>query len=102
MCYRSESFFNEFYYPGLLNDIFAGKRPKAPTDISQKDRRQPQLKFTLAAAPANAASTTRNVTVKMVVAEAPDRRAGRAVVSQRLSCEVMARGCAEGTKQCHA
>jgi WD40 repeat protein len=66
-----ESFFNEFYYPGLLNDIFAGKRPKAPTDISQKDRRQPQLKFTLAAAPANATSTTRNVTVKMVVAEAP-------------------------------
>lgn len=40
-----EAFFNEFYYPGLLADIFAGKRPKAPSDISQKDRRQPQLRL---------------------------------------------------------
>jgi len=43
-----EAFFNEFYYPGLLPDVFAGKYPKAPSDISQKDRRQPQLKLTLA------------------------------------------------------
>ena len=42
-----EAFFNEFYYPRLLADIFAGKHPTAPSDISQKDRRQPQLKLTL-------------------------------------------------------
>lgn len=38
-----ESFFNEFYYPGLLADIFAGKNPQAKADIKQKDRRQPQI-----------------------------------------------------------
>jgi WD40 repeat protein len=41
-----EAFFGDFYYPGLLSDILAGKRPKAPSDISQKDRRQPQLALT--------------------------------------------------------
>jgi WD40 repeat protein len=38
-----ESFFNEFYYPGLLADIFAGKNPQAKQDILKKDRRQPQI-----------------------------------------------------------
>lgn len=38
-----ESFFNEFYYPGLLADIFAGKNPQPRTDILKKDRRQPQV-----------------------------------------------------------
>ncbi len=38
-----ESFFNEFYYPGLLADIFAGKNPQAKQDIVTKDRRQPQV-----------------------------------------------------------
>ena len=66
-----EAFFSDFYYPGLLTDIFAGKRPKAPSDISQKDRRQPQLKLTLADAPANATLTARNVTVKIDVSQAP-------------------------------
>jgi hypothetical protein len=38
-----ESFFNEFYYPGLLADIFAGKDPQARQDILKKDRRQPKI-----------------------------------------------------------
>lgn len=38
-----ESFFTEFYYPGLLADIFAGKNPQAKADILKKDRRQPQI-----------------------------------------------------------
>jgi len=42
-----EIFFNDFYYPGLLNEVFAGTNPRAPADISQKDRRQPQLNLTL-------------------------------------------------------
>jgi WD40 repeat protein len=64
-----EAFFSDFYYPGLLEDILAGKHPIAPADISQKDRRQPQLKITLADAEANAALTVRNLTVKVDVAE---------------------------------
>ena len=42
-----EAFFNEFYYPGLLADIMAGKRPKPPRkDLSAVDIRQPQLRIT--------------------------------------------------------
>ncbi|HET6648453.1 MAG TPA: caspase family protein [Pyrinomonadaceae bacterium] len=43
-----ESFFNEFYYPGLLADIFAGKNPQAKADILKKDRRQPQINIATA------------------------------------------------------
>jgi hypothetical protein len=43
-----EWFFNEYYYPGLLGEIFAGKRPKVAEDISRKDRRQPVVKLSLA------------------------------------------------------
>lgn len=66
-----EAFFSDFYYPGLLTDIFAGKRPKAPADIAQKDRRQAQLELALADAPANATLTRRNVTIKVNVSQAP-------------------------------
>ena len=38
-----EIFFNELYYPGLAGEIFAGRRPKAPRDLQQIDRRQPKL-----------------------------------------------------------
>ena len=64
-----EAFFNEFYYPGLLADIFAGKRPKAPSDISQKDRRQPQLKLTAADAHADKSLFERTLKVKIDVTE---------------------------------
>ena len=42
-----EWFFNEFYYPGLLADIFAGKRPQVAQDVSKKDRRQPVVKLSV-------------------------------------------------------
>ena len=42
-----EAFFSDYYHPGLLADIFAGKRPQAQSDISRKDRRQPRVKLTL-------------------------------------------------------
>jgi WD40 repeat protein/uncharacterized caspase-like protein len=66
-----EIFFSEFYYPGLFADIMAGKNPKAPQDISQKDRRQPRLSLTLAGgqAPGEAVST-RNLAVKITISEA--------------------------------
>ena len=38
-----ESYFNEFFYPGLLAEILAGGNPKADIDIAKKDRRQPIL-----------------------------------------------------------
>ncbi len=66
-----EAFFGDFYYPGLLADIFAGKRPKAPADISQKDRRQPQLKLTQASPRPDAMQTARNVAVRIDVSQAP-------------------------------
>ncbi len=43
-----ELFFNEFYYPGLLAEIFADKRPRAAADIAQKDRRQPGVRISTA------------------------------------------------------
>ncbi|HJR07877.1 MAG TPA: caspase family protein [Pyrinomonadaceae bacterium] len=72
-----ELFFNEFYYPNLLADIFAGQRPKAAKDFAQRDRRQPQLKLALAeesktaAASAAAPVSTRNIRVKIAVTKSP-------------------------------
>lgn len=65
-----EAYFTEFYYPGLLADIFAGKRRMAPSDISRKDRRQPQLTITLAGTRPDAPLATRSVMVKIEVKEA--------------------------------
>ncbi len=67
-----ESFFSDFYYPGLLPDIFAGKRLKAPSDISQKDRRQPQLVLSQARTRNSAARASgRSLPIRIVVSEAP-------------------------------
>ena len=43
-----EVFFDEFYQPGLLANLFSGKRPAGGKDISSRDRRQPDLKISLA------------------------------------------------------
>ena len=67
-----EWFFNEFYYPGLLAEIFAGKRPKVAQDVSKKDRRQPVVKLSLSGEPAPANGiTSRTVKVKIDVNDAP-------------------------------
>ena len=67
-----EAFFNEFYYPGLLADIFAGRQPKAPQDISRKDRRQPQIKLALAATNApGPIINTRDVPLQIEIDNAP-------------------------------
>ena len=65
-----EWFFNEFYSPGLLADIFAGKRPHVTQDISKKDRRQPIVKLSLSgdASPENI--STRTVKIKIDVTDA--------------------------------
>jgi WD40 repeat protein len=63
----AETYFNEFYYPGLLGEIMAGKKPHPPKSISQLDRRQPDLKFSQQ----DVSSSERNLTVKIEVAEKP-------------------------------
>lgn len=66
-----EWFFNEFYYPGLLADVFAGKRPHVAQDVSKKDRRQPIVTLSLAGEPAPASGiAARNVKVKIEITDA--------------------------------
>ncbi len=65
-----EIFFNELYYPSLLSDIVAGKRPKAPRSLPQIDRRQPELHVTLES-PAGGDVASRTVAVSIDVAEMP-------------------------------
>ncbi|HSE31995.1 MAG TPA: caspase family protein [Pyrinomonadaceae bacterium] len=70
-----EWFFNEFYYPGLLSDIFSGKRPQVAQDVSKKDRRQPVVKLTFSGEPPAATGITqRTAKVKIEITDAaPDR-----------------------------
>jgi hypothetical protein len=67
-----ESFFNEFYYPGLLADILAGKNPTAKHDIVKKDRRQPEIRLE-AAEPNQPADNVaqRQLHLRLNIAEAP-------------------------------
>jgi WD40 repeat protein len=68
----AETFFNEFYYPGLFSEIMAGKKPHAPKNISQLDRRQPELRLVTQGGQVGAGSTSeRNLTVKIEVTEKP-------------------------------
>jgi WD40 repeat protein/uncharacterized caspase-like protein len=66
-----EWFFNEFYYPGLLAEVFSGKRPRVAQDVSKKDRRQPVVKVSLVGQPADANVATRSVKVKIDISDAP-------------------------------
>jgi len=65
-----EIFFNELYYPSLLSDIIAGKRPKAPRSLPQIDRRQPDVHVALES-PAGGDVASRTVAVSIDVAELP-------------------------------
>ena len=63
-----ESYFNEYFYPGLLADIIAGRRPKAPQSIEQKDRRQPVVRIDFPNS--GTALDQREIDLKLNVAEA--------------------------------
>jgi WD40 repeat protein len=68
----AETFFNEFYYPGLLAEVMAGKKPRAPKNISQLDRRQPELRLVTQNGQVGAGSTSeRTLAVKIEVTEKP-------------------------------
>lgn len=64
-----EVFFNEFFQPGLLADIFEGRRLRSAQVLSARDRRQPQVKLSLAELPPQASA--RLVKIWLEVAEAP-------------------------------
>jgi len=65
-----ETFFNEFFRPGLLSEIFAGQRPRAPRDIALIDRRQPALALETDQ-PAGAPAAAREVKIRVRVSDAP-------------------------------
>lgn len=69
-----EAFFNEFYHPGLLQDVLAGKRPVRPDGkiLSRIDRRQPQVTIVEAEPPVanqGAARGTRRVKLAVDITE---------------------------------
>jgi WD40 repeat protein len=66
-----ELFFNEFYYPGLLGEIMAGKRPTARKDISKLDRRQPTISIAQFSDASTGVTNEPRVTVRIEVAEEP-------------------------------
>ena len=66
-----EWFFNEYYYPGLLAEIFAGRRPHVAQDISKKDRRQPVVKLSLPSEAPPTGITSRTVKLKIDITDAP-------------------------------
>ena len=69
-----ESYFNEFFAPGLLADLYAGQRPRATQDVALKERRQPLVTLTRANAPNDAptnAIAERTLKLRLTVAE-PD------------------------------
>jgi uncharacterized caspase-like protein len=72
-----ELFFNEYFYPELLADVLAGKRPPVKDQISLRDRRQPSVKLSVVESPGVTSSiaTTRTAKVRLEVAEAaPDKQ----------------------------
>jgi WD40 repeat protein/uncharacterized caspase-like protein len=69
-----EWFFNEFYYPGLLSDVFFGKRPRVTQDISKKDRRQPIVKLSIVGETPATGIASRAVKLKIDITDAPADR----------------------------
>jgi WD40 repeat protein/uncharacterized caspase-like protein len=67
-----EIFFNEYFRPGLLPDILAGRKLSAAVDIAQKDRRQPKVTLALAEAQNSREDIpSRTLKVRINVTEAP-------------------------------
>jgi WD40 repeat protein/uncharacterized caspase-like protein len=66
-----EAFFSEFYYPGLLADIIADKRPGAPHKLAEVDRRQPVVRITLSDPVTVGSISSRTISLVVEVASAP-------------------------------
>lgn len=66
-----EWFFSDFYYPGLLAEIMAGRQPQANQNIAQKDRRQPQVSIAIGSTQTPAQPITeRNVKLTLAITQA--------------------------------
>lgn len=68
-----EAFFNEYYDPGLLADILAGKKTRTVQGIAGVDRRQPKVKLDLTESRIGADQpiASRQIAVRIRVEEAP-------------------------------
>jgi WD40 repeat protein len=66
-----EIFFNEYFYPDLLTDLLAGKRPRAAADIASRDRRQARIALDVSSAAPGAEVSSREIAVHLRVADAP-------------------------------
>ncbi len=68
-----EAFFGEFYHPGLLQDIVAGRRPAPPAghELARVDRRRPQVSITRIDAHSRAsdAGSARTATLALDITE---------------------------------
>ncbi|HBB94070.1 MAG TPA: hypothetical protein DC054_01650 [Blastocatellia bacterium] len=69
-----EAYFKEFYYPGLLAEILAGKPPKAAQDITLKDRRQPEISISPISVGKDGKVATQRATIELEVKEVPADR----------------------------
>jgi WD40 repeat protein len=68
-----EVFFNEFFYPGLLANILAGRNPHARTAIDEKDRRQPRVEISVRQAKAGESAPLQTAKLQIKVADtSPD------------------------------
>lgn len=65
-----EAYFSDFFSPGLLADIFAGKRPKAASTIASKDRRLPKVRLSVDVATTAPSPTARSVDLRIDVENA--------------------------------
>ncbi|MEO8648003.1 MAG: caspase family protein [Acidobacteriota bacterium] len=84
-----EVFFEEFYQPGLLADVYEGKKLRLPSsvNIASKDRRQPMLSLTAVGTAKDQPGSARYAEVTIDVFEAaPDatHRTGSGVWDMRL------------------
>ncbi len=67
----AEAFFSDFYYPGLLEDLFSGRMPAAVTSPATKDRRQPKVKVALDDGNFYRSTSTRTVRLRVKISEGP-------------------------------
>jgi hypothetical protein len=67
----AESFFNDYYRPGLLGDILNGAEIPSPRPMASLDRRQASLKFSLSGTPATGPVSLRTIRLELDVETAP-------------------------------
>ena len=65
-----EAYFSDFFSPGLLADVIAGKRPKAESKIASKDRRLPKVRLSIDVATTAPNPTARSVDLRIDVENA--------------------------------